>query len=165
MVETRSDFGVAPQRVTVRTQDRSSGGTLNKAGAADTAAGSETHERHWWLALAVFRWVSLGYAFVIFARTTDDYVRPTGAALVLAVMAAWTLAAVLLYRDPARRRWPLLAVDLAVAVLAVLSTGYLQSAAAVASGAQTLAGHLGGGTRHGVGVGVRVVGGDSHRRS
>ena len=41
-------------------------------------------ERHWWLALAVFRWVSLGYAFVVFARTTDDYARPTGAALVLA---------------------------------------------------------------------------------
>ena len=108
------------------------------AGRADTPAGSETYERHWWLALAVFRWVSLGYAFVIFARTTDDYARPTGATLVLAGMAAWTLAAVLLYRDPARRRWPLLTVDLAVAVLAVLSTGYLQSAAAVASGAQTL---------------------------
>ncbi len=118
---------------------------MSRDRAAEATSGTEAFkgdakafERTWWLALAVFRWASLGYAALVLARTIDGYARPAGAGLALAGMTAWTLVANRLYRDSGRRGWPLLCVDLLVAVAAILSTGFLQSGTALASGAPTL---------------------------
>jgi len=111
---------------------------LARERAAEGTNGTEAFERHWWLALGVFRWATLAYAVVVFAGSLEDYSRPGAAGVVLAAMAVWTLLANMLYRAPGRRRWPLLGVDLAVALAAILSTGFVQSPAALASGSPTL---------------------------
>lgn len=87
-----------------------------------------------WRAVAVFRIVSLIYAVILFARVQDQYAHPRGAWLVLAAMAGWTLL-MSLHERPG----PLLrGADLAVAVLAVLSTGVLDDPERIRAGAQTL---------------------------
>jgi signal transduction histidine kinase len=91
-----------------------------------------------WRALAVFRTLGLGYAFVIYAMRHDEYVHPVGGWLVLAGMALWTVFTAVAYRVPSSRRWSLLSVDLAVAVAAVISSRYLDDPDRIRHGAQTL---------------------------
>jgi signal transduction histidine kinase len=79
-----------------------------------------------WRAIAIFRWASLAYAIVELALQQGQYAHPLGAVGVLAAMAGWTLVTGIAYTDPARRTWPLLAVDVGVTALALLSTAVLQ---------------------------------------
>src|SRR5215203_6335532 len=53
-------------------------------------------------------------------------------------MATWTVAVSLLYARPAGRSWPVLVVDLAVSVAAIVSSRWLDDIDRVQEGAQTL---------------------------
>lgn len=91
-----------------------------------------------WRALAVFRCLGLGYAVVVYLLRHDEYRHPTGGWLVLAAMALWTAGVTNAYRSPSGRRWPVLALDLALAVSAVLAARLLDDPDRIAAGAQTL---------------------------
>lgn len=75
-----------------------------------------------WRALAVYRLAALLYAAASMVAFSDTYARPLLGWAVLAAMAIWTAAAAVLYSRPARRGWPLLALDLAVTVAALVSS-------------------------------------------
>jgi signal transduction histidine kinase len=75
-----------------------------------------------WRAIAVYRVAALLYAAASMAVFTDTYAHPVLGWAVLAAMAVWTAAAAVLYAAPRRRGWPLLAVDLAITVAALLSS-------------------------------------------
>ena len=90
-----------------------------------------------WRALAVARLVLLGYAAAVNVLQWQGYQRPGLAWVVLAGIAAWSLAAPWLYVAPRRRPW-LLAVDLALGVGALLVTPYAVGAAMLARDASTI---------------------------
>jgi signal transduction histidine kinase len=82
-------------------------------------------ERPFWRAIAVFRVASLAYAAVLMAqhRGYDD---PLTGWLTIGVMALWTAAAIFAYSVESLRRWPLLGLDLLVAVACLLASPYVE---------------------------------------
>jgi signal transduction histidine kinase len=78
-------------------------------------------------ALAVLRFVVMGYAVWKNVDRMGDFEHPAAAWAVVAVIVAWTALMTWAYDDPRRRRMPLYTADLAVAVLLVLSTPFIQS--------------------------------------
>ena len=78
-------------------------------------------------ALAVLRVVVMAYAVVKIIDRIDDFERPWAAWVVAGVIVAWTALMTWAYDEPKRRRFPLYAVDLAVATGLVLTTPYIQS--------------------------------------
>ncbi|WUH96475.1 DUF5931 domain-containing protein [Spirillospora sp. NBC_00431] len=104
-------------------------------GEADRGMGLEAAL---WRALAVYRGLTLVYAAAVIAMSFDGYARPAGGWAVLAVMAVWTAYTVPAFRDPRRRRWPLLAADLAVASGCLLATAWVETPANIAGGRPTL---------------------------
>ncbi|MBD3784441.1 MAG: histidine kinase, partial [Micrococcales bacterium] len=84
--------------------------------------------------LDVFRPIATGYAALLAWTRRDAMIRPWVAVLVLAVMAAWSLG-LLLYR---RRSRAVVAVEVVIAVAAVLATPLADGTAAVAAGQYTL---------------------------
>lgn len=91
-----------------------------------------------WRALAVFRLLGLAYALAVFVRRSDEYAHPVAGWVALGLMAAWTVAVSSLYRRPSGRRWPVLGLDLAVAMAAVVAGRYLDDIDRIEAGAQTL---------------------------
>ncbi len=91
-----------------------------------------------WRALAVFRTLGLLYALAVYLRRYDEYAHPLGGWLVLALMAAWTATTAVVYDRPALRRWPVLGLDLALAMGAVAAGRWLDAPDRIAGGAQTL---------------------------
>ncbi len=91
-----------------------------------------------WRAVAVFRIAALGYAAVLMVGGFHDYARPSVGWVVLAVMAAWTGYATWAYAAPHRRRWPLLALDLAVAAACLGTSLPVVGVAQMHDGAPTL---------------------------
>ncbi|MGH8969473.1 MAG: MacS family sensor histidine kinase [Actinomycetes bacterium] len=91
-----------------------------------------------WRALAVFRALGLGYAVVLYSLRHDGYDHPGAGWLVVGLMAVWTLATAVLYRSPAGRTWPVLALDLALAAGAVVATVLVDDPARIDAGAATL---------------------------
>jgi signal transduction histidine kinase len=91
-----------------------------------------------WRALAVFRLLGLAYAVAVYVRRYDEYDHPTAGWVVLGLMAGWTVVTAVVYRRPEGRRWPVLGVDLALAMAAVVATRYLDDPDRIAAGAQTL---------------------------
>ncbi|HUZ57119.1 MAG TPA: DUF5931 domain-containing protein [Streptosporangiaceae bacterium] len=87
-----------------------------------------------WRSIAVFRFASLAYAAILLAIRQIYYVHWGWAWVVLAGMTAWTVGSTIAYSVPARRTRLLLAADLIVTVLALLSTALLQTAAATRTG-------------------------------
>lgn len=73
-------------------------------------------------ALAVLRVIVLANAFALYFYRAADYPHPVLGAWILVGIAAWTVFAVWAYQQPSRRRPPLLLLDLAVAVGAILAT-------------------------------------------
>ncbi|WP_214326570.1 MacS family sensor histidine kinase [Nonomuraea sediminis] len=82
-------------------------------------------EGPFWRAIAVFRVASLVYAGVLMAQHSG-YAQPYTGWLVIGVMALWTAAATFAYSIQALRRWPLLALDLAVTLGCLLASPYVQ---------------------------------------
>ena len=121
-----------------------------------------------WRSIAVFRFASLAYAAILLAIRSDYYAHWGWAWVVLAAMAAWTIGSTIAYSVPARRTRLLLAADLVVTVLALLSTALLQTPDATRIGVMpvtatwlagpALAWAVVGGARAGAAAGV-VIGG------
>lgn len=88
-----------------------------------------------WRSIAAFRFASLAYAAILLGLRSDSYSRWGWAWVILAGMIAWTIFTTVLYSSPARRSYALLAVDLAVTALAVLSTALVQFPGFVHQGA------------------------------
>ncbi|GHJ58141.1 histidine kinase [Nocardioides sp. OK12] len=79
-------------------------------------------------ALAWLRWVVLANAVVLNVYRYDNFERPLLGMGVVAVLVLWTLLAGHWYADHARRGWPLLVADLAVAVAAMVATPLVKGA-------------------------------------
>jgi signal transduction histidine kinase len=79
-------------------------------------------------AIAAFRFASLVYAAILLVVDRGYYVHPLWAWGVLAGMVVWTVFSTYAYAEPTRRTWSLLAVDLLVTAVALLSTAVIQRA-------------------------------------
>jgi signal transduction histidine kinase len=79
-----------------------------------------------WRSVAAFRFASLAYAAILLLVRQPYYAHWGWAWAVLTGMTAWTIASTIAYAVPARRTRLLLAADLVITVLAVLSTALLQ---------------------------------------
>ncbi|MGW2215509.1 MacS family sensor histidine kinase [Nonomuraea sp. NPDC001684] len=84
-------------------------------------------EGPFWRAIAVFRAASLLYAAVLMAQYRG-YEQPVAGWLVIALMALWTAGATYAYASERLRGWPLLAVDLLVALACLLTSPYVEGA-------------------------------------
>jgi signal transduction histidine kinase len=103
---------------------------------AASAAAKRSFSEPLWRALAVFRFVSVGYAALRLAFIDrSEYSQPAWAWVVIAVMAAWTVPTTIAYARPARRTPLLLSADLAVTVAIMMSTMLLQYPVATVHGA------------------------------
>lgn len=91
-----------------------------------------------WRAIAVYRLAAFAYAAVSMAFFTDTYARPALGWAVLAGMGLWTVVAAYLYSDLRRRGWPLLVLDLALTVAALLSSVLVLTAERIEAGDPTL---------------------------
>lgn len=91
-----------------------------------------------WRALAVFRALGLLYAVAVYVRRYDEYDHPAAGWVVLGLMALWTAVVSVAYRRPEGRRWPVLGVDLAIAMAAVVAGRFLDDWDRIVEGAQTL---------------------------
>ncbi|MGV9305315.1 MacS family sensor histidine kinase [Nonomuraea sp. NPDC003727] len=78
-----------------------------------------------WRAIAVFRAASLIYAAVLMLQH-EGFAHPVAGWTVIAIMALWTAAATVCYSVEALRGWPLLTVDMLVALGCLLATPYVQ---------------------------------------
>ena len=97
-------------------------------------AGTVAGDARLWRAIDVFRVAALVYAVVLYGWGESGYRHPVGGWVVLALMTCWTLT-LARWR---RRDTPVMVTDLAVAVLAVLSTAVLDTPVRIVGGAQTL---------------------------
>lgn len=126
-----------------------------------------------WRPLAVFRLLSILYAAGLAVHRVEKYSRPTLAAVLLVLMATWSLAMAVAQPSAdrtGRRRtlWILALVDVGTGAAAVLATRGVETYAAIDNGAPTLPGlwaaggvfalALVGGTLGGL-AGAAVIGG------
>ncbi|MFP5219076.1 MAG: MacS family sensor histidine kinase [Actinomycetes bacterium] len=91
-----------------------------------------------WRAIAVFRVAALLYAAGSMAAFTDTYARPRLGWAVLGAMAVWTAVSAWLYADPRRRTWPVLALDLALTLAALMSSVLVLTAERIDAGDPTV---------------------------
>ncbi|HEX6249146.1 MAG TPA: DUF5931 domain-containing protein [Nocardioidaceae bacterium] len=91
-----------------------------------TDPATEAVETTMFRALAVLRVVVLLNAVAVSVWRWDEVVRPTLAVVVLAGITVWTAVAIWAYDQPERRRASLFLTDLAVTVLAILSTSWIK---------------------------------------
>jgi signal transduction histidine kinase len=77
-------------------------------------------------ALAVLRVVLLANALALYAHGAGGYRHPAVGWGAMAVLVGWTAVAIWAYAAGRRRRWPLLAVDLAVTLAAMVLTGHVK---------------------------------------
>jgi signal transduction histidine kinase len=91
-----------------------------------------------WRAVGVFRVVTLVYAGVLIFRDYERYAHPAGGILVLGIMVGWSALTTVAYaRSLTRRAW-LVVTDVAVAVVMVISTRWVETVARIDHGAATL---------------------------
>jgi signal transduction histidine kinase len=104
----------------------------------DPEAAADQVETTLFRALGVLRLVVLVYALVLNLARFDEFTRPALLVALLAVMVAWTGFASWAYDAPRRRRLPLYAADLAVAMGLLLSTPLVESEAMLERHASTV---------------------------
>ncbi|MEU8229281.1 MacS family sensor histidine kinase [Actinoplanes sp. NPDC004185] len=92
-----------------------------------------------WRAIAVYRIAALVYVAVLVVRNVGAYERPMLAWPALAVVAAWTVFTTYAYAVPARRRPPLLVVDLLVTMGVMAASLWVVGRAGLEAGLPTLA--------------------------
>jgi signal transduction histidine kinase len=92
-----------------------------------------------WRAIAVYRIVALVYVAILVVRNVGVYERPMLAWPVLAITAGWTVFTTYAYADPARRRPPLLVVDLLITMGVMASSVWAVGRVALEAGRPTLA--------------------------
>lgn len=101
--------------------------------------GSYSVERPLWRATAVYRLLGAAYALARYAGDAQHYLHPLAGWAYLWFLAAWTLGTLRWFWFPdRRRRWRLLAADLAVCLTGILLTRWLDDPAGVAHGDITL---------------------------
>ncbi len=120
---------------------------IQAAARVDVRRGRQTHRNcrnvtpmssQLWRAVAVYRLVTLAYAAIWILRDESYFAHPLGGFLALAVMAVWTIATVAAYSRPAgRNRW-LIAADVAVATILIISTRWIDTAYRIDHGAPTI---------------------------
>jgi signal transduction histidine kinase len=113
-----------------------SGGPRRLSGTG--AAGGQTLQTPLWLAIAVFRVASLGYAAVVVAASFRHYRHPVGGWVVVVIMAAWTVATVAAYAAAERRRPALFVADVVMGAGCLLATGVMDTPERLAGGAPNL---------------------------
>jgi signal transduction histidine kinase len=123
-----------------------------------------------WRVVSLYRVITLVYAAVLIIRDHGSYAHPGAGLAALAVMAGWTAVTVAAYRRPAARVPWMLAADLCVAIVLVLSTRWIDTAARISAGAPTipsawaaapvLACAVAGGPWAGLGTGLLVCAAD-----
>ncbi|MGI5214603.1 MacS family sensor histidine kinase [Plantactinospora sp. CA-290183] len=91
-----------------------------------------------WRSIAVYRFAALAYVAVLTLRNLNEYAHPVAAVAVLLLMAGWSVLTAYAYADPARRRWPLLLADLAVALAVLLVAPWVVGRTMLAAGVPTL---------------------------
>ncbi len=91
-----------------------------------------------WRAVGVFRFATLVYAALLVLRDHDDYAHPARAYAALAIMAVWSVVAMVAYARPEKRRPWFVGLDVVVAVLLVLGTRVVDTAAQIDHGSATL---------------------------
>jgi signal transduction histidine kinase len=90
-----------------------------------------------WRVVAVYRVVTLAYAAIWILRDESYYAHPLGGFLALAFMAVWTIITVAAYSRPSgRNRW-LIATDVAVATVLIISTRWIDTAYRISHDAAT----------------------------
>jgi signal transduction histidine kinase len=87
-----------------------------------------------WRAVDVFRVVALIYATLVYANSADDMLRPAAGWALVVVMTAWTVLTLLIRSRPL---W-LIVADLAVGVLTVAASAFIEDPSHIAEGAQTI---------------------------
>jgi signal transduction histidine kinase len=92
-----------------------------------------------WRAIAVYRIAALVYVTVLVANNFAENAHPMLTWVALVVIAAWTVLTTYAYRDPARRRWPLLVADLVIVIGVMLASVPVVGRAALEQGRPTLA--------------------------
>ena len=92
-----------------------------------------------WKALAFYRTATVVYVVVAYAVLAEYYRRPESGWVVVAALAAWTVAVSALYRRPDRRTWPILSADLGLALLAVLLNPVIDQPDRIEAGEPTMA--------------------------
>lgn len=90
-----------------------------------------------WRAIAVFRWLTLGYVVVVNLADLRNVSHPLSAVVVMAAMCLWTVVATVGYSHPELRQWPLFVADLVVAVGTVLATRLVEGSSRIAAGEPT----------------------------
>src|SRR5271165_2004422 len=91
-----------------------------------------------WRVVSLYRVITLVYAAVLIIRDHGSYAHPSAGLAALAVMAGWTAVTVAAYRRPAGRVPWMLAADLCVAIVLILSTRWIDTAARISAGAPTI---------------------------
>ena len=91
-----------------------------------------------WRVVAVFRIITLAYASFLIFRNHDQYAHPGGGFVALAVMAGWTILTVVAFARPAGRLPWLVVADVAVSVVLVLSTRWIDTGVRITNGAPTI---------------------------
>lgn len=91
-----------------------------------------------WRVTALFRVVTLIYAAVLILHDETSYAHPAGGLAALAVMIGWTVVTIAAYSRPGgRTRWMIVA-DVAVAVVLVVSTRWIDSPERIGLGMPTI---------------------------
>jgi signal transduction histidine kinase len=91
-----------------------------------------------WRVVSVYRVITLAYAAVLIIRDRHLDAHPGGGLAALAAMVCWTAVTVLAYRRPAGRAAWVIAADLCVAAVLVVSTRWIDSAGRINAGAPTI---------------------------
>jgi signal transduction histidine kinase len=88
--------------------------------------------------VAVFRFAAFGYAVILMANGYRDYSHPWLGVGVLVAMFTWSAIAAALYSDPARRRWPMLGLDMLVTLGCLFASSWVIPRTLLETGAPTL---------------------------
>jgi signal transduction histidine kinase len=91
-----------------------------------------------WRAVAVYRIITLCFAAATIISNDSQYAHPARGYVALAAMAGWTAITVAAYSHPAGRQPWLLATDVLVAALMIISTVWIDTAHRIAHGAPTI---------------------------
>jgi signal transduction histidine kinase len=91
-----------------------------------------------WQALAVFRALTLAYAVAVNLVSLGDMAKPAWCLAALGLMTTWSIVATYAFSRPQWRRWPLLATDMGVTIVAILATLLVKSPEQIAAGQLTV---------------------------
>jgi signal transduction histidine kinase len=111
---------------------------LRSGASGAVAAGGMSVELPMWRAISVFRVLALGYALVRYGAAFQHFAHPVPGWIYMGGLVVWTLATLRAFGSPTRLLWPVLAVDLGIAVYGVVLSGQIDTPQRIAAGALTL---------------------------